>query len=104
MTNALKFVHEVDTAVHFRGLMYDMTANGFLSVPLSGKKPLRHQWLMKSGSMEGIRSVAGYVLDMGVPHYAYCIMVNHYGCSGRKMAEKLADLVHELDRNIKIRK
>lgn len=51
---------------------------------------------LKSGSMERIRSFAGYITENGKPRYCVSILINHYSCSGDEMNTLLGSFFNQL--------
>lgn len=51
---------------------------------------------MKSGSMDGIRSFAGYVVKSDGKSYSFAIISNGYDCTGAQMRTKLETVIKEI--------
>ncbi len=62
------------------------------------KSPLRGRIFLKSGSMEGIMSYSGYMKSKSGRWHSFCIMVNGYELSNRKMRpqlEKVMNIIYD---------
>jgi D-alanyl-D-alanine carboxypeptidase/D-alanyl-D-alanine-endopeptidase (penicillin-binding protein 4) len=51
---------------------------------------------MKSGSMGGVRSYAGYVKSTAGKEYVFAVIVNNYSGSGASINRKLRELLDAL--------
>lgn len=98
ISHILYIIQEGRNPVGFEQLLYDLGENGFVSSDLQKRKTLRGKWSGKTGSMEGVRALAGYVYREDKPKYAFSIIINNYHCSGKIINEKLASLIYDLDR------
>jgi len=98
ISQILYIIQEEGKPAGFERLLYDLSENGFVSSPLQKRKSLRNKWNGKTGSMEGVRALAGYVYREDNPKYTFSIIINNYHCSGKIINEKLASLIYELDR------
>lgn len=98
ISQILYIIQEEGKPVGFERLLYDLSENGFVSSPLQKRKSLRGKWGGKTGSMEGVRALAGYIYREDKPRYTFSIIINNYHCSGKIINEKLASLIYELDR------
>jgi len=97
----LKEIYRDQQTCHFDQLMYNASESGSLAVPLSKQKTLQGKWLLKSGSMQGIRSYSGYVQFEQSTPYIFSIILNNYDCSSKEIANKIAVLISKLDQALK---
>ncbi|MBK7736604.1 MAG: D-alanyl-D-alanine carboxypeptidase/D-alanyl-D-alanine-endopeptidase [Saprospiraceae bacterium] len=51
---------------------------------------------LKSGSMERVKTYAGYITENSKPRYCVSILINHYTCSGEEMNALLGNLFNQL--------
>lgn len=51
---------------------------------------------LKSGSMERVKTYAGYITENSKPRYCVSILINHYNCSGEEMNALLGNLFNQL--------
>lgn len=51
---------------------------------------------IKSGSMERVRSYAGYITENSKPRYCVSILINHYSCSGEEINALLGNFFNQL--------
>ncbi|HQX44020.1 MAG TPA: D-alanyl-D-alanine carboxypeptidase/D-alanyl-D-alanine-endopeptidase [Saprospiraceae bacterium] len=95
MSKVLYSIHKDSSLRDFHLSLQDVTKAGILSGRLSNVSSLSDRYRLKSGSMEGVRCFAGYILENGKPKYALVLMINSYSCSSTEIRNKIADfLIH----------
>ena len=95
MSKVLYSIHKDSSLTNFYLSLQDVTKAGILSGRLSNVSALTNRYRLKSGSMEGVRCFAGYILENGKPKYALVLMINSYSCSSTEIRNKIADfLIH----------
>ncbi|MCB0609030.1 MAG: D-alanyl-D-alanine carboxypeptidase/D-alanyl-D-alanine-endopeptidase [Lewinella sp.] len=93
------------SADFFTGLLHAVAADDriftdfYPSLPVSGQSgtlrytlpgtPAAGKIRAKTGTMERVRSLAGYVETRSGKRTAFCILVNNYSCTGTEMRKKL---------------
>jgi len=78
------------------------------SLPVAGYDGTLKYWCLhnglkgrvfaKTGSMTGVRSLAGYMLDPTGKLYAFCILINNYTCSDAEVKQAIESILTELYR------
>ena len=56
-------------------------------------KNLKKEIYLKTGSMNGIKSYAGYVVDNKGDLITFCFMVNNFECSQANISKKLEQIL-----------
>ena len=56
-------------------------------------KKLKKEIYLKTGSMNGIKSYAGYVVDNKGDLITFCFMVNNFECSQANISKKLEQIL-----------
>lgn len=95
MTEILNDIASDKKRKYFIQLLPDVSQSGPLVSRLSKKPRMKEKFRMKSGSMEGVRAYAGYMMDGTNPKYSISIMINNYDCNGDEIKKHISDfLIH----------
>jgi D-alanyl-D-alanine carboxypeptidase/D-alanyl-D-alanine-endopeptidase (penicillin-binding protein 4) len=95
MSKVLNVIYRDSSLKDFYLSVQDASKAGILSGRLGSVPGLAGKFRLKSGSMEGVRCFAGYIMAEGVPKYSLVLMINSYSCSSTEIRNKIADfLIH----------
>ncbi len=95
MTDILNEIAADKKRKYFVQLLPDVSQSGSLASRLSRKTRLKEKFRLKSGSMEGVRAYAGYIMNGSDPQYSISLMINNYDCSGDEIKKHISDfLIH----------
>lgn len=99
LVNALYWINNNKRLNKYYELLIDPDEEGMLSGALKKHKHPKNKLRLKSGSMEHVRSFAGYILESGKPKYAVAILINHYDCPGEIIKVKMAKFFAEISKS-----
>ncbi|MEP7195123.1 MAG: D-alanyl-D-alanine carboxypeptidase/D-alanyl-D-alanine-endopeptidase [Saprospiraceae bacterium] len=88
---------------NYYNFLNDPAKSGSLSTFLSKEKNIEGKFFLKSGSMEGIKSYAGYLLYPNSKKIVLSIFVNNYDCSSSEINNKIANLLVDLHHSLKLK-
>ncbi|MEO6190357.1 MAG: D-alanyl-D-alanine carboxypeptidase/D-alanyl-D-alanine-endopeptidase [Saprospiraceae bacterium] len=97
----LRSIYADNSPRNFYELLNNIKEEGVLSEILSKEKSLVGEFRLKSGSMEGVRTYAGYILYNHNPRYIISLLINGYHCNSKIVSAAIAKLLIEIDRNLK---
>lgn len=81
---------------NFWSLLPDALQDSKLKPAIRLNKKYNFGLRLKSGSMERVKTYAGYITENSKPRYCVSILINHYTCSGEEMNALLGNLFNQL--------
>jgi len=90
-----RFLCEVAKTNYFNDFLKSLPSageSGTVKKMLTGLPP-KVSVSMKSGSMTGVRSFAGYVTNAKGDRYCFAVIANNYDCTGAQMRAKLEKII-----------
>ncbi|MGB4969659.1 MAG: D-alanyl-D-alanine carboxypeptidase/D-alanyl-D-alanine-endopeptidase, partial [Saprospiraceae bacterium] len=96
MVQYLQWINKQKELEKYWMLLPDNKKEGSLSKYLKILPKQKVELRLKSGSMERVRSYAGYLVKDNKPKYAISLIVNHYSCSGETMNRMIGNFVNDL--------
>lgn len=98
MISILKWINDNKSLDQFWLYFPEANREGSLSRHLNNNTSNGLKLYLKSGSMERVKSYAGYLVKEGKPIYAISIIINHYTTSGSQINKLLADFLNKLQK------
>jgi serine-type D-Ala-D-Ala carboxypeptidase/endopeptidase (penicillin-binding protein 4) len=96
VTDALYWISKQESLRNYETLLQDAASEGSLSGALSKYKSTKNRFRLKSGSMQHVRSYAGYLMENEKPVWAISIIINHSDGSSTYIQQKVAKWFSEL--------
>jgi D-alanyl-D-alanine carboxypeptidase/D-alanyl-D-alanine-endopeptidase (penicillin-binding protein 4) len=56
-------------------------------------QPVKQEIYIKTGSMNGIKTYAGYIINKKGELISFCFMANNFECSQNKISQKLEQIL-----------
>lgn len=97
MIAILKWIYENKSLDQFWLYLPEVSTEGSLSRHINNNSN-GIKLFLKSGSMERVKSYAGYLVKEGKPVFAISIIINHYTVSGSQINKLIADFFNKLQK------